>query len=96
LAIQKKYPHFNQLDQADCGPACIKMIASYYGQEIPLKIIRKASSIEKTGVTFDGLSDASESIGLKTIPVKVTFDMLKKEIPLPFIAHWRFLQRIRN
>lgn len=88
MAIFTKYPRFYQLDQADCGPACIRMIASYYGQEIPLKLIRKASSIEKTGATFDGLSDASESIGLKTMPIKVSFEMLQKEIPLPCITHW--------
>ena len=26
------FPHYLQLDSMDCGPACLKMIAKYYGK----------------------------------------------------------------
>jgi len=28
----KKFPFYRQLDQKDCGPTCLKMIAKYYGK----------------------------------------------------------------
>lgn len=31
-----------QFDQMDCGPACIRMVASHYGKEYPLSYLRMA------------------------------------------------------
>ncbi len=30
-----------QFDQMDCGPACIRMVASAYGKDYPLSYLRK-------------------------------------------------------
>ena len=35
-----------------------------------------------------GISDAAESIGFRTMGVKLGFDKLVAEAPTPFIAHW--------
>ena len=32
------FPFHKQLDQMDCGAACIKMIADYYKENIPNKL----------------------------------------------------------
>ena len=61
----KKFPHFHQLDAMDCGPTCLKMIASYYGKDYSLETLRKRSFITRSGVSMLGISDAAESIGLK-------------------------------
>jgi hypothetical protein len=29
-----KLPHYKQLDSMDCGPACPRMVAKYYGKAI--------------------------------------------------------------
>ncbi|WP_373284793.1 cysteine peptidase family C39 domain-containing protein [Pedobacter zeae] len=29
-AYDQKFPFFNQLNQMDCGPTCLKMISKYY------------------------------------------------------------------
>ena len=31
--LLKDFPHEFQMDAKDCGPACLKIIAKYYGQE---------------------------------------------------------------
>jgi len=36
-----------------------------------------------------GTSDAAESIGMRTMGVRVSFDQLANEVLLPCIAHWR-------
>ena len=36
-----------------------------------------------------GISDAAESIGFRTIGVKMNFEKLASEVPLPCIVHWK-------
>ncbi|MEZ5012643.1 MAG: cysteine peptidase family C39 domain-containing protein [Bacteroidales bacterium] len=43
----------------------------------------------REGVSFLGLSEAAESIGMRTIGVRIPFSKLKEDVPLPCIAHWR-------
>ena len=73
----------------DCGPTCLRMVAKFYGKQYSLQKLRDLSYIDREGVSLLGISEASESIGLKTIGVKTSLKQLAEEAPLPFIAHWR-------
>lgn len=84
----KTFPHYVQLDTMDCGPACLRMIAKYYGRNYTLDELRQRSFMSRNGVTLLGLSDAAESIGMRTMGVKLTMERLIKERPLPCILHW--------
>lgn len=70
----KRFPHYRQLDAMDCGPSCLRMIASYYGKEYSLETLRKRSFITRAGVSMLGISDAAESIGFKTMGVRISID----------------------
>lgn len=35
-----------------------------------------------------GLSDAAEAVGFRTVGVRMNFDVLQNETPLPCIVHW--------
>lgn len=83
-----RFKHYSQLDQMDCGPACIQMIAKYYGKYFPLNYLRSICQITRDGVTLFGIAAALEKIGLKTLSVKVEIEQLKAEIPLPCILFW--------
>lgn len=72
----------------DCGPTCLKIISKYYGKNISLESLRKHSNFNKEGVSLLGISEAAEKIGFKTIGVKIAFDKLKLDVPLPCILHW--------
>ena len=78
-----------QPDAMDCGPACLKMVAGYYDKNYPLEFLRKKCYITKEGVSFLGLSEAADSLGFRTLGVKIPFEMLKENVPLPCILHWR-------
>jgi len=41
------------------------------------------------GVSLMGISDAAEAIGMHTLGVKIDFERLTQDIPLPCVAHWR-------
>ncbi|MET3114166.1 ATP-binding cassette subfamily B protein [Pedobacter sp. CG_S7] len=83
-----KFPFFKQLDAMDCGPTCLKIISKYYGKNFSLNQLRRYCFINKQGVSFAGLKEASEKLGFKALPVELTFDVLKDKINLPCILHW--------
>ena len=78
----------SQLDAMDCGPASLKMIAGYYGKEYSIQTLRDYCYITREGVSMQGISDAAERIGFRTLGVRLTFDQLANDAPLPCILHW--------
>ncbi len=85
---KKNTPHYKQLDAMDCGATCLRMVAKHYGKHYSAQTLRERSFITREGVSFMGISDAAESIGMKTLGVKAEFNKLAAEKPFPFIAHW--------
>jgi len=83
------FPFFQQLDAMDCGPSCLRMIAKHYGKNYTLQTLRDKSYITREGVSMLGISDAAEAIGFRSMGVRITFEQLLTEAPLPCIAHWK-------
>lgn len=83
------FPFVKQPDAMDCGPACLKMVAAWYKKTFSLESIRKKCFITREGVSFLGLSEAADSLGFKTVGVKIPFEMLTENVPLPCIVHWK-------
>lgn len=71
----------------DCGPSCLRMIAAFYGKTYSLQKLRQLAHITREGVSLLGLSEASESIGFRTIGARITFEQLL-EAPKPCVVHW--------
>ena len=78
-----------QLDQMDCGPTCLRMVAKYHGRSYSLDYLRRLSNITKEGVSVGGIAEAAEAIGYHTLAVSLDLDTMEKEVPFPCIAHWR-------
>ncbi|CAM1366273.1 ATP-binding cassette, subfamily B [Tenacibaculum sediminilitoris] len=83
----KKFPNYKQTEAKDCGPTCIKIIAKHYGKTINTQQLRSLSETTREGSSLLGLSDAVESIGFKSLGIKLAFKKLK-EAPFPCIVHW--------
>jgi len=95
------FPFVKQPDAMDCGPVCLKMVAAFYKKNFSLELLRKKCYITKEGVSFLGLSEAADSLGFRTIGVKIPYEMLTGKVPLPCIVHWRqnhfvVVYRIKN
>lgn len=84
----KNFPLIKQPDAMDCGPACLCMIAKYYGKTYTLEGLRKQSFIGRDGVSLLGISRAAEKIGFRTVGGRLTFEKLVEKAPLPCIVHW--------
>jgi ATP-binding cassette subfamily B protein len=64
------------------------MVAKHHGRYYPLAQLRNKSFITHEGVSLLGISDAAEAIGFRTIGVKISFEKLFAEAPMPCIVHW--------
>jgi ATP-binding cassette subfamily B protein len=83
-----KIPFYKQPDHMDCGATCLRMVTKHYEKSISLQQIRELSSTTREGSSLLGLSEAAEKIGFRTMGVKVSYEKLLEDAPLPCIAHW--------
>lgn len=82
------YPCFIQKDSKDCGPACLKNVAKYYGKNIPLSYLREVCYTQRTGTTMLGLSEGADTIGFNSVCMALSWKQFSAKIPLPCIIHW--------
>ncbi len=73
----------------DCGPTCLRIIAKHYGRTISLEKLRSLSDTTRSGSSLQGIADAAEKIGFRTLGVKIDFEALNEQAPLPCIVFWR-------
>lgn len=79
---------YRQLDQMDCGPTCLRMLAKHYGRSYKIQTLRKLCEINREGVSLLGISDAAEKIGFRCLGAKLNLVDLKNA-ERPCILHWR-------
>ena len=84
-----KFPHYQQHDQMDCGPTCLRMVAKHYGRHFTAQSLRERAEIGKDGASLLGIAEAAEAIGFRSLGVKLSFEKLADEAQLPCIVHWQ-------
>ena len=84
-----KFTHYQQLDIMDCGPTCLRMVAKHYGRHFTAQSLRERAQIGKNGVSLLGIAEAAEGIGFRSLGVKISFEKLAREAPLPCVVHWQ-------
>ena len=84
----KKFPFYQQPGTMDCGPTCLRMVAKYYKRTISLQKLRSLSETTRSGSSLQGIAEAGEKIGFRTLGVKIDFKKLEEEAPLPAIVFW--------
>lgn len=82
------FPTYQQLDSMDCGSTCLRIISKHYGRSFSAARLRELCHTTREGVSMLGISDAAESMGFRTAGVKITWEQLLNDAPLPCIAHW--------
>src|SRR5688572_364261 len=72
----------------DCGPTCLRMVFKYYGKQINLESLKRATQLGTTGTSLLGMSEAANQYGFRTLSAKLTFEQLLTDATLPCIIHW--------
>lgn len=85
--MKLKFPSYQQTEAKDCGPTCIKIISKHFGKTINTQKLRQLSETTREGSSLMGISEAAESIGFRSLGIKLALNKLK-EAPLPCILHW--------
>ena len=83
----RRFPHVRQIDEADCGAACVAMICRYFGRAVSLARIRQLVHTSLDGSSLRGICLAAEELGLAARSVKASPRNLL-EMPLPAVLHW--------
>jgi ATP-binding cassette, subfamily B, bacterial len=81
------FPFYSHEQAKDCGPACLRMIAEYYGKQISSHKLYLISRLSKDGTSLLGLAEASETIGFHAVGALFSFKELIKEVKLPAVLH---------
>jgi ABC-type bacteriocin/lantibiotic exporter with double-glycine peptidase domain/CRP-like cAMP-binding protein len=81
------FPHVRQIDEMDCGAACVAMICRHFGRAVAASHIRMAVGTGADGTSLRGLQRGGQHVGLEMRTIKASKDRLD-ELPLPAIIHW--------
>ncbi len=83
----RQVPVIIAAEAAECGLACIAMIASYHGHDIDLNGMRQRFSLSLTGATLRSLMGFADELDLSPRPLRVELTHLR-QVQCPAILHW--------
>ena len=83
----RRLPHVHQLDEMDCGAACLGMVTRYFGKAVSLPTIRELVHTSTDGTSLLGIARGAEELGLATRTLRVSRSRLDR-LPLPAVVHW--------
>jgi ATP-binding cassette subfamily B protein len=82
-----RFPYVRQLDEMDCGVACLAMVCRHYGREVAPAHIRMAVGTGADGTSLRGIQRGGEHVGLEVHAVKASKERVE-QLSLPAIIHW--------
>lgn len=84
---KRRVPIILQNEAAECGLACVAMIAKYFGDKRDLAAFRQSHSVSLRGTTLKDVMNIALSFGLHSRAVKIEMDDLSL-LSRPAILHW--------
>lgn len=84
-----KLPVILQTEAAECGLACLAMVAGYHGRRVDLASLRRRYPVSLKGATLASLAVIAHRLGLGTRAVRLDLQELGR-LRLPCILHWEF------
>src|SRR3712207_5091742 len=84
---RSRLPSILQTEAAECGLACLAMVASFHGHRIDLNTLRRRHPVSLKGVTLRGLIQVANQLHLACRPLRFDIESLR-QLRLPAIVHW--------
>ncbi len=69
---RRRYPHVYQLDEMDCGAACLGALTRYFGRPVSLPRIRELVHTSVDGTSLLGIARGAEALGLDARTVRAS------------------------
>ncbi len=84
---RRRLPLMLQTEAAECGLACLAMVAGYHGHRVDLNAMRRRYPVSLKGVTLKALMSLASHLKLVSRPLR--FDLYHlRDLRLPAIVHW--------
>ena len=83
----RRFPLVWQIDEMDCGAACLAMVCRHFGRAVSLARIRQLVHTSLDGTSLRAICQAAGELGLAARSVKASPRNLER-MPLPAILHW--------
>src|SRR3954469_18047252 len=80
-------PVIRQTEAAECGLACLAMVAFYHGHRTDMNSLRRRYAVSLKGVTLRDLMEIGAHLGLACRPLRIEVGHLA-QLRLPAILHW--------
>ncbi|MBB5704259.1 ATP-binding cassette subfamily B protein RaxB [Ochrobactrum daejeonense] len=85
--FRARTPVLIQTEAAECGLACLGMIAGHYGHKVDLAAMRRRSAVSLKGMTLRDLVNVGSDMNLATRALRLELDELRN-LRLPCVLHW--------
>jgi len=83
----RRMPRLRQAEAAECGLACVGMVAGYHGFRTDLAALRREYPISLKGATLADVIEISAKLNLGSRAVRCDLDELP-DLRRPAILHW--------
>jgi ATP-binding cassette subfamily B protein RaxB len=84
---RRRTPLVLQTEAAECGLACLAMIAGRYGHRVDLPALRQRYSVSLRGTTLHDLVRMASNLRLATRALRAELPHLRR-LQLPCVLHW--------
>lgn len=84
---RRRLPVIQGAEAAECGLACIAMVARYHGHDVDLNGLRQRFTLSMAGATLRSIMGFADSLGFAPRALRVELSALDK-VRLPAILHW--------
>lgn len=88
LFASRKTPVVMQSETAECGLACLAMVAGHHGHRVDLRTLRSRHSISLRGSSLAELMRLAAELRLDARPLRAELSQLS-QLRLPCLLHWR-------
>ena len=87
--MRRSIPVIRQMEDADCGAACLAMVLGHLGQRADLGELRELTGADRDGVTALAIVNAARACQLRARGVKADLGDLR-HLPRGSVLHWEF------
>lgn len=84
---RRKLPVILQTEAAECGLACLAMIASYHGHHVDLPGLRRDYAVSLRGMTLKQVTKTATKLGFESRALRLELTGLSR-LSTPCILHW--------
>ncbi|KQP21781.1 peptidase domain-containing ABC transporter [Pseudorhodoferax sp. Leaf267] len=89
FSLRRQTPVMVQTEAAECGLACLAMVAAHHGHCVDLPTLRSRHAVSLKGSTLTDLMRVAGAMDLAPRPLRLDLGHLS-QLQLPCVLHWDF------